>query len=104
MKTIKIKKKATEFAEDKDIAATIRDRELRPELESGQRVQVDFDGVTGATQSFVHAMISDLIRAQGADVLDLMEFAHCNQAVKYIVQIVSEYSQYEEEKEEEEDS
>ncbi|HNS21942.1 MAG TPA: STAS-like domain-containing protein [Sedimentisphaerales bacterium] len=95
MKTIQIKPIATEFAEDKDLAAKIRDNDLRPAIECGETVMLDFAGVTGATQSFVHAMISDLIRRDGPDVLDSIQFANCDQAVKYIIQIVSEYSQYE---------
>lgn len=94
MNTINIKDEASEFAEDKDVAARIRDTELRPALESGQKTRLDFSEVTGATQSFVHALISGLIRREGGDVLDLLEFARCNEAVKHIVQIVCEYSQY----------
>ena len=95
MTTINVKERAREFAEDKDIAAKIREEELRPVLKRGETVRLDFEGVTGATQSFVHAMISDLIRREGADVLDRIEFANCSGTVSSIVEIVSEYSQYE---------
>ncbi len=95
MITIKVKDEASEFAEDKDIAASIREEILRPALRRGEEVRIDFEEVTGATQSFVHAMISDLIRREGVDVLDKIEFSNCNKTVKYIIQIVVEYSQLE---------
>lgn len=94
MKTIRVKTHAREFAEDKDMAAVIRDEELRPALERGEAVRLDFEGVTGATQSFVHALISDLIRRSGAEVLDQLEFANCSGTVQSVIEIVAEYSQY----------
>jgi len=95
VKTIVVAEKTPQFAEDKDIAAKVREDELRPVLSSGGRVRLDFSGIAGATQSFIHAMISDLIRSLGSDVLDRMEFANCDEALQSIIEIVVEYSQYE---------
>lgn len=93
MITIQILQRASSFAEDKDLAADIRERDLKPALDRGQNIRLDFKGVEGATQSFVHAMLSELIRKRGAGVLDKVEFSQCNPTVRSVVEIVVEYSQ-----------
>lgn len=100
MKIINIRDRAGSFAEDKDIAAAMREKDLRPAIESGQKVRLDFTDVDGATQSFIHALISQLIRKKGAKVLDSIEFKKCNPTVRSIIEIVVEYSQLREEKKE----
>ena len=91
--TIEIFKRATSFAEDKDVAASIREKEIRPSLSRGDSVVLDFSRVEGATQSFIHAMLSDLIRTMGADILDRVEFRSCNHTIQSIIEIVVQYSQ-----------
>jgi hypothetical protein len=93
MKTISIKDKAGNFAEDKDIAVEIRKHFLRPELDKGHKVVIDFTDVEGATQSFVHAMIRALIGGNGNDALDRIAFKGCNESIKGVISIVVEYSQ-----------
>jgi len=90
---IQIRRRASAFAEDKDLAAVIREKDLKPAIDRGERVRFDFDGVEGATQSFVHAMLSEVIRTQGAGVLDRIEFTNCNPPVRSVIEIVAEYSQ-----------
>ena len=92
---IRVEERARAFAEDKDIAAQLREEVVRPVLSRGETVRLDFEGVTGATQSFIHAMISDLIHSPGLDALNKLEFANCNGEVRAIIEIVCEYSQYE---------
>jgi hypothetical protein len=93
MIVINILQEAGFFAEDKDRAAELRKGVIVPALTKGQRITIDFKGVAGATQSFVHALISDPIRKLGAIILDLISFKHCNETVKGIIGIVVEYSQ-----------
>lgn len=93
MITIKLHKIVGDFAENKDIARDVRENELLPALEKGSDVVVDFDGVTGATQSFVHALISEAIRRHGSDVLNRISFKNCNEVVQKIITIVTEYMQ-----------
>lgn len=90
---IKLFKRVGEFAENKDIAASIRVNELIPALEKGENIILDFKQVEGATQSFVHALISDLIRKYGNEVLDKIQFKACNNTVKSIIGIVVDYMQ-----------
>ena len=48
--------------------------EISPALAIGQQVILDFSGVDSTTQSFIHALISELIRAGGPEVLDNLSF------------------------------
>jgi len=93
MKSISILRWAGSFAENKDIAKELRVKHLLPALESKETVTLDFAGVEGATQSFIHALISDLIRSFGPEALDSIIFKNCNETIKKIIGIVAEYMQ-----------
>ncbi len=81
------------FAENKDIARDIRINRIIPALESKKEVVIDFIGINAATQSFVHALISDLISKRGVEVLDKIYFKNCSETVKKMISIVAEYIQ-----------
>lgn len=91
--TIKILNFAGEFAENKDVARKIRVKKIMPALEKKNQVILNFSGVSGATQSFIHALISDAIRQYGNDVFDLILFKDCSPVVREVVNIVAEYMQ-----------
>lgn len=91
--TISIKVKAGSFAENKDVARELRIKRIMPALKRNQMVILDFSGITGATQSFMHALISDTIRIYGEGVFDQLRFRNCSPVVKEVVTIVSEYMQ-----------
>lgn len=93
MKTIYINKLAGVFAENKDIARDLRQGVLMPTLEKQSEITIDFIGVEGATQSFVHALISDAIRQYGSEVLERIIFKNCNPAIQGIIMIVADYMQ-----------
>ena len=93
MINIKLIKQVGPFAENKDIARDIRIKKLIPALEGGKKIVLDFENVEGATQSFIHALISDLIRKYGNEVLDEIQFKSCNETVKGIISIVVNYMQ-----------
>ena len=93
MKTIELFNKVGVFAENKDIARDIRLNEIIPALENGDSISLDFRGIDAATQSFIHTLISDLIRSYGRDILDKINFKSCNDKVKKIIVIVTEYMQ-----------
>jgi len=94
--TIKMIGSVGSFAENKDLAQKIRKNEILPALRKNHRVVLDFSGVNSTTQSFIHALISELIREYGINVLDRVMFKSCNDTVKRIISIVVEYMQYEE--------
>lgn len=90
---IKLLSKVGTFAENKDVARDIRVSELIPLLENGELVVLDFGGIEGTTQSFIHALISDLIRKFGIEVLDKIMFKNCNENIQKIIKIVVDYMQ-----------
>ncbi len=93
MKRIIIFKRAGEFAENKDVARDIRLREIIPAMEKNEEVILDFERVGAATQSFVHALISDILRKYGRESLDRVAFKSCNNTVKQVINIVVDYMQ-----------
>lgn len=90
---ILVSKYAGTFAENKDVARELRVDKIIPALTSDKEVVLDFANVTGATQSFVHALISDVIRQYGDDVFDYIVFKNCSPVVKEVIVIVTEYMQ-----------
>jgi len=75
MKTIKIFNLAGDFAE------------------RGGEVVLDFAKVESVTQSFVHALLSEVMREFSTEILDKIAFKNCNDTVKGIVNIVVDYMQ-----------
>jgi hypothetical protein len=90
---IKIFQAAGAFAENKDVARDIRLKKLIPALEKRQSIVLDFEKVEGATQSFIHALISDVMRKYGNEILDSISFKSCNETIKGIITIVADYMQ-----------
>lgn len=93
MTSIQLKPRTGVFAENKDTARDIRIDMLMPILARGDKITIDFSGVDGTTQSFVHALISELFRIYGSNVLERIRFKNCNGTVKKIITIVTEYMQ-----------
>lgn len=82
-----------DFAENKDIAKQIRIEEIIPSLLKGDEVILDFEGVKGATQSFIHALISDPIRELKDVAFDHIFYKNANEEIREIVSIVYRYMQ-----------
>lgn len=82
-----------DIAEDKYIARLLRESVLQAALESGDNVSLDFRGVSLATQSFIHALLSRLIRDSNGEFLDRLEFLNCSDNVRAVIRTVVEYSQ-----------
>ncbi len=93
MKRIDVFEHAGAFAENKDVARDLRLKELMPALDRDEDVVLNFERVEAVTQSFIHALISDLLRKKGSAVLDRIEFRSCNDTVKKIITIVVDYMQ-----------
>ncbi len=88
---VPIKDLAGDFAEDKELAAVLRE-DIRRQILEGKEVVVDFSGVDLTTQSFVHVLISDILRRQGESALDLISFKDCAESVKSVIRMVVGYS------------
>ena len=93
MKIIKLLSKTSIFAENKDIAREIRLKYIMPVLEKNEEITLDFEGVESATQSFIHALISEVIRTFGGEILENIYFKNCNKSVQEIINIVVDYMQ-----------
>jgi hypothetical protein len=84
--------RGTKLAENKDQAQAIRVEKILPSLENGEPVVLDFGAVNLATQSYVHALISEAIRTYGDNAFTLLSFRHCNEAIQQVVLTVFEYT------------
>ena len=90
---IELYKYVGNFAENKDIAREIRINQIIPNLEGEEEITLNFDKVESATQSFIHALISDVIRKKGLKILDRIYFKKCNETIRKLIEIVIEYMQ-----------
>ncbi len=93
MKEINIFKHTGKFAGNKDIARDIRINILFPMLDAEENLALNFSKVESATQSFIHALISEVIRQKGVQVLERIYFKECNETIKIIIRTVTEYMQ-----------
>ncbi len=81
-----------EFAEDKDAAAQMRDDRIEPAVAKQREITVDFSGVTLVTQSFIHALVSSVLRKHGESALAYVVFKGCTPSVRGVVETVVQYS------------
>lgn len=93
MKHIEILEFSGDFAENKDVARMLRTEKIEPVLTSGEDITLDFANVSSATQSFIHALLSQTMRDFGIDVLDRIVFKNCSDNVRTIIEIVIDYVQ-----------
>ena len=82
-----------DYGENKDIARKIRLETILPCLEKEEDIIIDFKNVTGATQSFIHALLADPIRKYPEIVFNKITFKNCSDNVKVVIEIVEEYMQ-----------
>lgn len=90
---INLFEKTGSFAEDKDVARNIRLNLINPSIIKKEEIILDFINIESITQSFMHALISEVIRKNGPEILDSIYFKNCNKNVKNIVNIVADYMQ-----------
>ena len=91
--TVKIEPvKGTALAEDKDATRQLRIERILPALERGDTVELDFSEVGLATQSYIHALISEAVRRFGTTALKHLRFAGCNEDVKQVIRAVVRYT------------
>src|ERR1700675_511680 len=83
---------STGFAEDKDEARRIRIGNLLPALSKDSSVILDFREIKYATQSFVHALLGEVLKRHGENVLSQIDFKNCTPQLKSLIQLVVDYS------------
>jgi hypothetical protein len=79
------------FEEDVEKAAEVRDAEILPRLSTGSMVVIDFDKVSFATQSFVHALMYKVIR-NGQNLGSTLSVANCTSSTREAVIAVAAYA------------
>ena len=89
---IVIESEVNGFAENKDEARAIRLSKVLPAVTAGNDVVLDFRAVRYATQSYVHALIGEVLQKLGNMALEHMEFRNCSPQVKSVVELVVDYS------------
>lgn len=90
---VKIIEYAGTFAENKDKAKELRMTKIIPALTNKGVIELDFKGVSGTTQSFIHALISEPIRQFRDLALNNLEYKNCSGEVKEIIKTVYDYMQ-----------
>lgn len=81
------------YGENKDMAKQIRVDNILPSLKKEEEIIIDFERVTGVTQSFIHALLADPIRKYPEIIFDKITFKNCTDSVKVVIEIVEEYMQ-----------
>jgi hypothetical protein len=81
-----------DFAENKDIARTLRESIRNTFDNTEDDIVFDFSGVDSTTQSFIHALISEYFQRAGGKALNRLEFKNCSESVKSLVTTVINYS------------
>ena len=92
MKTIHIQSDTGIFVENKEEAHRLRSQFIVPALDRGEQVILDFAEVQYATQSFIHALISEALKKHGEEALENIEFKNCSPALQSIIEWVVDYS------------
>lgn len=90
---IKMKEHINGYGENKDIAKDIRQNIILPTLGRSEDITIDFEDITGVTQSFIHALLAEPIRKYPDGIFDKVTFKNCNDMVRVIVETVEEYMQ-----------
>lgn len=90
---ISIYKYCENFAENKDVAKELRKNSIFPIFDKeDEEIIIDFAKVDSSTQSFIHALISEVFQQYGEVVLDRIKFKNCNKAIKSLIGTVVNYS------------
>ena len=63
-----------------------------PTLENDRPVIIDFKNVKTSTQSFMHALLGEILIKFKEPVLKKLEFRNCSPQVKTLVELVVDYS------------
>jgi len=78
------------FHEDVEKAAHIRDDTLIPAVTEGRLVVLDFGGARFVTQSFIHALLNDVLRIPGS--LLRLSFVNCTASTREAITMVAAYA------------
>jgi hypothetical protein len=80
------------FVEDNQAAIRVREGDIRTRIERGEGVLLDFKDVRAPTQSFVHALLSEIFKIPGS--LARLSFVNCTPSAREVLKAVAAYASY----------
>ncbi len=81
-----------DFDENTKEAHRIRDAEIRPRIERGENVILDFEGVRVPTTGFIHALLDEVMKIPGS--LVRLSFRGCASPTRELLKVVAAYASY----------
>ena len=82
----------TAIAEEKEVARFLREELIKPALRRDEEVELDFVRAQVVTQSFIHALLAEVICRFEEKALDLLVFAHCSDEAAQVIRTVIDYT------------
>ena len=82
-----------DFGENKDLARSVRQKNIIPAIAQDSSIALDFSGVNGATQSFIHALIAEPNMRFREQAFDNLFYINANDDISEIISIVYRYLQ-----------
>ena len=83
--------RVSDFEEDVEEAARVRDEVIARALDTGNLIVLDFSGIRVTTQSFVHSLIYKLLRDDERILSDL-SVANCSGATREVILTIEGYA------------
>lgn len=81
----------SEFEENVEEAARVRETIIAPALRGEQMVVLDFSGISFATQSFIHALMYRILR-DNANIASALSVANCTESTREAILAVAGYA------------
>jgi hypothetical protein len=75
-------------AEDKEMAARVRDKYILPNLEDGKVITIDFEGVKKAPHSVLGALLATPIERIGISAYKRLRFVNCRPEIRETIDFV----------------
>jgi hypothetical protein len=82
----------TSIAEEKEVARFWREELILPALRRDEEVELDFERTQVVTQSFIHALLAEVICRFEERALELLEFRRCSSDVRQVIETVIDYT------------
>jgi len=86
--SLSIKNYFGRYAEDKELAARVRDRYLMPAVDAGKGLILDFDEVISAPHSFLNALISSPIRDLGMSAYKRIKVINASPEIRETIDFI----------------
>lgn len=82
--------RVADFLEDVETAAQRRDETIKPMVQAGNEVTLDFGGARFVTQSFVHALLNDVFQIPLS--VTRLSFTNCTRSTEEAIRAVAAYA------------